>query len=111
MFDGIANFIGKEDILILEYVEKSTNAKVVVHASDEHMTIKREGDAITNLSFHAKQKTSGSVLSEFGTVEIEIFTHKYIKRENIIAIEYDILAGGEVTDGFRIIWTIKEDIV
>ena len=36
---------------------------------------------------------------------------KYIKRENIIAIEYDILSGDEVTDGYRILWILKEDKV
>ena len=36
---------------------------------------------------------------------------QYIKRENIIAIEYDILSGDEVTDGYRILWILKEDKV
>ena len=88
MFEGQAFFSDSDGCLRLSYTE-----------------------LMTRLTFQHKKQTTGSVLSEFGTIDIGVFTHKYIKRENIIAIEYDILSGDEVTDGYRILWILKEDKV
>ena len=88
MFEGQAFFSDSNGCLRLSYTERGSNTAVSVEAENE-----------------------GSVLSEFGTIDIGVFTHKYIKRENIIAIEYDILSGDEVTDGYRILWILKEDKV
>jgi len=94
MFEGQAFFSNSDGCLRLSYTERG---------------IKRDGELMTRLTFQHKKQTTGSVLSEFGTIDIGVFTHKYIKRENIIAIEYDILSGDEVTDGYRILWILKED--
>ena len=109
MFEGQAFFSNSDGCLRLSYTERGSNTMVSVEAEEEELRIKRDGELMTRLTFQHKKQTTGSVLSEFGTIDIGVFTHKYIKRENIIAIEYDILSGDEVTDGYRILWTLKED--
>ena len=109
MFEGQAFFSDSNGCLRLSYTERGSNTAVSVEAENEGLRIQRDGELMTRLTFQHKKQTTGSVLSEFGTIDIGVFTHKYIKRENIIAIEYDILSGGEVTDGYRILWIIKEE--
>ena len=108
MFEGHVNLARNGSSLRIEYVEKD-GASVKVIADDEGLHIERKGEVITNLHFEMNEKTDGSVLSEFGTIDLEIYTYKYIRKDNIIALEYDILSGGEVTDGYRILWILKED--
>ena len=110
MFDGLAEITRHEDLIQIRYRERDQKTEVTVDAYDDHLEIKRNGEVITSLLFRSKEKTNGSVLSEFGTIDLGVYTHKYIKKENIIAIEYDILNGDEVSDGYRILWTMKEDI-
>lgn len=109
MFKGLAFFSNIEDVLHLSYTEMDTESSVIVEAYPDELRVHRKGEVVTHLQFQQGRQTDGSVLSEFGTIDIGIFTHKYIRKENCIAIEYDILSGGEVTDGYRILWIIKED--
>ena len=109
MFVGQAFFSDSDGCLRLSYKERGSNTAVSVEAENEELRIQRDGELMTRLTFQHKKQTTGSILSEFGTIDIGVFTHKYIKKENIIAIEYDILSGGEVTDGYRILWIIKEE--
>lgn len=109
MFEGQAFFSNSDGCLRLSYTEHGSNTMVSVEAEEGELRIKRDGEIITRLTFQHQKQTTGLILSEFGTIDIGVFTHKYIKRENIIAIEYDVLSGGEVTDGYRILWILKED--
>lgn len=109
MFEGYAGFSKNESCTTLEYIEKDQQTEVCIIANDNELQIKRSGEIVTQLQFCCDKKTTGSIMSEFGMIEFDIFTHKYIKKENIIAIEYDISNGNERTDGYHIIWTIKED--
>lgn len=109
MFEGQAFFSNSDGCLRLSYTEHGSNTMVSVEAEEGELRIKRDGEIITRLTFQHQKQTTGSILSEFGMIDIGVFTHKYIKRENIIAIEYDVLSGGEVTDGYRILWILKED--
>lgn len=111
MYEGQAFFSNKDGCLSLSYKEKDSDTKVTIEARNDGLKIKRKGELVTQLSFEHNKTTTGSVMSEFGMFDIGVFTHKYIKKENIIAIEYDILSGDEVTDGYRILWVIKEDLV
>lgn len=109
MFKGSAFFSQKDDCLVLSYKEKDQKTEVRVEAKKEQLCIERKGEIITHLTFRPKEVTKGSILSVYGTMEIDVFTHKYIKKENIIAIEYDIRSGEETVEGYRIIWSMKED--
>lgn len=109
MFEGHVDFVKKGSLMSIAYVEKDQSASVNISADDVELRLERKGEVHTNLCFRHKETTVGSVLSEFGTIDLEIYTHKYIRKDNIIALEYDILSGGEVTDGYRILWILKED--
>lgn len=109
MFDGYVDFMKKGSLISIEYVEKDQTTTVKVKADDDELQLERKGEIQTQLLFRHKETTIGSVLSEFGTIELGIYTHKYIRKDNIIALEYDILSEGEVTDGYRILWILKED--
>ncbi len=109
MFEGKAFFSNTDGCIRLSYTEGHSDTQVSVEAGEDELRITRDGEIITRLSFRHQLETTGSLLSEFGTIDIGVFTHKYIKKENIIAIEYDILSGGEITDGYRILWIIKEE--
>lgn len=109
MYDGLVSYNNIDAEINLRYIEFHTNAQVEIKAKDGAFYIQRKAEVTSQLCFIPNRKTTNSILSEFGIIEIEIFTHKYIKRENIIAIEYDILQGDEVLEGFRIIWDIKEE--
>lgn len=110
MYQGEASYRVVDDTMYIEYKEQVTKADVCVKASKQQVCIIRSGELQSELWFVPKEKTSGKLLSEFGLIEIEIYTHKYIRKDNVIALEYDILVEREVTDGYRVIWNIKEDM-
>lgn len=109
MYKGPIFFIQNATHSSLEYTEMHTHTKVYINAYEDRIEINRIGEMETKLNFRPNEKTIGTILSEFGTIEIGIYTHKYIKRDNTIALAYDILNGEEVSDGFRIIWKLKEE--
>lgn len=98
------------DEITLEYLENDGKTEVHLVADQDVMSIHRSGEMITNLVFQENKKTKGSIESEYGTISLDIFTHKYIKKENIIAVEYDVLVNDEITDSFRLICTLKEGL-
>ena len=110
LFQGIAEIKAHLPCLCIKYKELDTAAQVHVQADEKELKIHREAEATTHLHFIANQKTLCSIESVYGTVELQIYTHKYIKKDNIIAISYDVLNGDVVSDSFYIIWTIKEDV-
>lgn len=109
MFQGHAMYEKKGTALAISYMERDQKTNVAITIQDDELAIIRQGELMTTLVFRALETTKGSVLSEFGTIDLEIYTHKYIRKDNNIALEYDILSGGEVTDGYRILWMTKED--
>lgn len=91
------------------YNEKGTNAYVEVLAKETDLFIKRSSDVESTHCFRPFEETKGKIMSEFGLVEFELYTHKYIQSENIIFIEYDVMQNHEIIDRIRIVWEMKED--
>ena len=75
----------------------------------DQLTIIRHGEVVSTLHFRNNEKTLGTVLSEFGEFQIELFTRRYLCANETIAVEYDVLSGDEVSDSFRILWKIRRD--
>ncbi len=98
------------DEITLKYLENDGITTVHLKADQHGLSIRRSGEMITSLVFQENKKTKGSVESKYGTISFDVFTHKYIKKENIIAVEYDILVNDEITDSFRLICTLKEGL-
>ncbi|MDE6475669.1 MAG: DUF1934 domain-containing protein [Erysipelotrichaceae bacterium] len=110
LFQGMAEVESQLSCLCIKYKELDTAAKVHVQADEKELKIHREAEATTHLHFIANQKTVCSIESVYGTIELQLYTHKYIKKDNIIAISYDVLDGDIVSDSFYIIWTIEEGV-
>ena len=109
MYKGKVHFSNENSCTIIQYKEYDTNADVQICASENELSIHRTSELVSHLRFVLKEKTINKLLSEFGTIEIMVYTHKYIKKENIIAVEYDTMQGDQVLDRYRIIWDIKEE--
>ena len=103
-------FLKKEDnIMYIEYVEED-DVKVEVKASEDELSILRNGEHRSELVFIPNKKTIGKIISEYGVLPLEIYTRKYIRNHNVVALEYDIIHDDDVVDSFRMIWNMKEDI-
>ena len=103
-------FLKKEDnIMYIEYVEED-DVKVEVKASEDELSILRNGEHRSELVFIPNKKTIGKIISEYGVLPLEIYTRKYIRNHNVVALEYDIIHDDDVDDSFRMIWNMKEDI-
>lgn len=103
-------FLKKEDgVMHIEYVEEH-DVNVEVKASEDELSILRNGEHRSELVFIPNQKTVGKIISEYGVLPLEIYTRKYIRNHNVIALEYDIIHDDDIVDGFRMIWNMKEDI-
>lgn len=109
MYKGKVHYTLDNSCTTVRYKEYDTNADVCLHATANELKLQRVAEITTQIHFILGQTTTNEILSEFGKIEINIYTHKYIKKENIIAVEYDILLGNDVEDGYRIIWDIKEE--
>ena len=109
MYKGEIEVHNQPSFTSLCYIEYDGSTKVTVEANSSYLMIQRTGDVESTLKFVINQKTRGRIMTEFGLIELDIFTHKYIKKENSIAIEYDIMQNDVVIEGYRIIWNIKEE--
>lgn len=109
MYEGLTSFVHKEGCITLAYREQNNPADVVVSAYLDYAKICRKGEVDSELLFLPQAKSKGCIHSPYGDIEIEIYTHTYIVRETGIVIEYDIIINDEVSDGYRILWQIKED--
>ena len=110
IFHGFGKVLDNHDCITMEYIENNTKASVMIEAYDTYCLLSRNGEVHTRLKFIKDETTTGYVESEFGLLELGIHTHKYYKLDEMIIVEYDILAGNEVSDGYRIIWKIKESM-
>ncbi len=108
MFQGSADVHKEVHHMRLEYMESDTYTRICIHAYAQELKLYRVGEVKTNLHFIAGKKTFGSIESEYGIIGLQVYTHKYIKKDNVIALEYDIVHDDVVTDSFYIIWDIKE---
>ncbi|MGX8832983.1 DUF1934 domain-containing protein [Amedibacillus sp. YH-ame6] len=109
MYKGTINYVHTNSCTSLSYLEYDDSAEVNVEASENMLIIRRKSDVSSELCFVCNELTQGTLMTEFGIIEIEINTHKYIRKDKTIAIEYDILQNGMILESYRIIWDIKEE--
>lgn len=110
MAEGLAEveiIDGQTHVAYRENDEAKTAVNLVVN--NENLILKREGEVQTELHFTAGKRSIGIIKSEYGSFEIELYTHKYIWNGDIIALEYDILSGNDVSDSFRVIWKLRRN--
>lgn len=111
LYQGVCDFHKKSDGITLQYREddKDASVQVEVFAYDNHIELKRRGETISHLCFEKGKNTKGTLTSQYGDLDIDLYTYQYIRKDQVITLEYDILNGEEVTGGYRIIWNIKEE--
>lgn len=111
MYRGASEWMRKDDCIKLHYLEKNKPLDVVVEvdAYKDHMELRRSGETKSKLLFKEKETTKGILSSEYGDIEIDLYTYRYIRNDTVIMLEYDILSAGEVSGGYHIIWDIKEE--
>ena len=97
-----------QDKISFTYAEEGLEGRVHVVFHESECFIERHAVITTHLHFIENRRTSGFVESEYGAFVLEIFTHKYKKWNEVIALEYDILSGEEITDSFRLMFRIKK---
>lgn len=111
MYRGQGVYEHKNGCIRLYYEEqnKPSVISVEVKAFEDYMELSRSGETKSTLCFKPKEKTMGTLSSVYGDIDIELYTYNYIRKDNVIRLEYDILNGEEVSSGYHIIWNIKED--
>lgn len=81
---------------------------VEVKANKKGCTILRSCENNTKLHFQKEKKTKGIVESEYGRFDVDIYTHHYILKEEIMALEYDVMSGDDVIESYRLMVKIKK---
>lgn len=111
LYRGTGEYERKDGCIKLRYTEKNIplDIQVEVDAFQDHIELKRSGETKSNLYFKEKETTKGVLSSTYGDMDIDLYTYRYIRKDNVITLEYDILSAGEVSGGYHIIWNIKEE--
>lgn len=94
----------------LEFVydeKKPFNGKVHIMADLDECVIERRAESSSYLKFQNQKKTVGKVMSSYGTFHVDLMTHHYFFKGNLIAIEYDVMNGHEVMESYRMMIKIK----
>ncbi|MDH6366842.1 uncharacterized beta-barrel protein YwiB (DUF1934 family) [Breznakia sp. PH1-1] len=89
--------------------EEETGAKVILRVYENYAQIERIGDVHSILKFIENEDTTNLIKSEFGDMNIDLFTHLYRKDDNQVVIAYDVLHSQD-HDGFKITFMMKGDL-
>lgn len=107
--DQLCDVEVKENTLSFSYKEKAPlSGNVNIKADSKGCTIIRKEAGTTTIKLVEKKKTKGIVESIYGILEMDLYTRRYFKKEEIIAIEYDILNGIEILESYRLMIKMKK---
>lgn len=110
LFNGFADVTKTDNGIKICYTEENKEAcvQVEVEADNNQLMLKRLAETKSKMLFVLNEKTQGVLSTPYGDISIELFTHRYIFKDQIITLEYDIYNGDSCIGGYRIIWSIKE---
>lgn len=100
--EGAALYDGKR----LLYKEKDTGAKHEVTYTEEGLTIRRSGDVISETFLPHHGCGTSSIISEYGTMEVDAVTEHILIGENNWIVTYRIESNGDVSLHQRLEWHI-----
>ena len=107
--DQICDLELKDDTYSFSYNEKRPlNGHVTMYGNMQGCTILRKAEGTTSLNLKHEKQTKGMVESIYGILEIDLYTRRYLKKDNVIAVEYDILNGKEVLESYRLMIKMKK---
>lgn len=102
--EGAALYDGKR----LLYKEKDTAARHEIIQDHNGLTIKRNGDVISNTFLPYQGQGTSSVISEYGTMEVDAIAEHISVNENMWTVTYRIESQGDVTLHQRLEWHIDK---
>lgn len=102
--EGVALYDGKR----LLYKEKDTTARHEIIQDHNGLTIKRSGDVISNTFLPYQGQGTSSVISEYGTMEVDAIAEHISVNENMWTVTYRIESQGDVTLHQRLEWHIDK---
>ena len=106
--DQICEYQLQNEQYSFSYQEKKPfNGKVTIKGNQHEMSILRIAENKTFLRFKEHEITHGLVESIYGNIELEVKTRHYFKKDELIALEYDILNQGEILESYRLMIKIK----
>ncbi len=110
IYRGECEYHKQNDCIILRYWENNKEAKThcEIIAAADHMEIRREGETVSTLYFEVNKQSKGVLTTPYGNIEIGIYTYRYIRRENVITLEYDLMENDRPFSGYQMLWNIKE---
>ena len=107
--DQICDVALNDDSYSFSYNEKRPlNGFVTMNGNTHGCTITRKAEGTIHLNLQHQKQTKGMVESIYGILEIDLFTHRYLKKDNVVAVEYDILNGREVLESYRLMIKMKK---
>lgn len=107
--DQICDLELNDDNYSFSYREKRPlNGHVTMHGNMHGCTIHRKAEGTTQLILKHQKQTKGMVESIYGILEIDLYTRRYLKKDNVIAVEYDILNNDEVLESYRLMIKMKK---
>lgn len=107
--DQVCDLNFNENEYSFSYKEKAPlNGSVTMKGDLNGCSILRKAEGSTILNLIEKKKTKGIVESIYGILEIDLYTHHYYKKDELIAIEYDVLNGNEVVENYRLMVKFKK---
>ena len=106
--DSVCELDIHENTYSFHYNEKKPlDGKVMMKGNNHGCSIYRKAEGTTTLVLEESKTTKGSVESIYGTFDLEIYTHQYIWKNELIAVKYDILNQGEIIESYRLMIKIK----
>ncbi len=107
--DQICDLELKDNHYSFTYKEKRPlEGHVTMQGDLNGCSIIRKAEGTTHLNLMHQKQTKGIVESIYGILEIDLFTHRYFKKDNVIAVEYDILNDQEVIESYRLMIKIRK---
>ena len=88
--------------------KKPFNGKVEIKGNESNCTISRNAENKSTLNFVLKQKTKGQIESEYGMMEIDLYTRHYDQKKESIVLIYDVMHEEEVIESYRMSIKIKK---
>ena len=107
--DQICDLELKDDHYLFTYKEKRPlEGHVTMQGDSNGCSIIRKAEGTTRLNLKHQKQTKGIVESIYGILEIDLYTRRYFKKDNVIAVEYDILNDGDILESYRLMIKIRK---
>jgi Domain of unknown function (DUF1934). len=107
VYDGEGELIRLSDGLRIHYYEDGKH-EVCFMVRDEHISLRRKADVLTEINFKIMDLGKMTVASPFGVVEMKSFTHNLELSDETITIHYDVVEAHDVVASYRSEWIWEE---